>query len=128
MELSKKSERQEAVEASWPWRVIETSRANTTMLGTALLAILYPERINLAGPSFGPTAALDAHGQLWTQGVRDARSEPKLLNLGPVSHFIGSLRTLADELKLTDDERIALFTEVKKWIAYDAAAIADVKL
>lgn len=128
--MSEESERRDKLEAGWPMRALRHLGANRTMLGTALIAMLSDgnARINKTGPSFGPTAAIDTEGRLWSQYLAGPASEPSLVDLGPVPDMLGSLNRLADELGFLDGERIALFETFKRWVAYDGRAIADVKL
>ena len=73
-------------------------------------------------PRFGRIARIDKEGMVFSDCVDGYGVKHKAECLGPVERIIDNFRGLADHLKLTDDERIELFSELKKWFAYDARA------
>lgn len=116
----------------WQGRVLRESsgllRALTcTMLAHSyyeamdvLLRVLFGKDFKITPPCFTGTARLTIAGTvvcdmltssgLLLQGVRVFDSE---------HHLVGVYRYLADDLKLNDDDRRALFVAVQRWVSRD---------
>lgn len=112
---------QEAFRASWKARAIVATGGRTTEFGTILLAILGASR---GLPSYAPAAVIDKNGLIygeWLQ-MRDGELVGPVA-IGPVAEFTGWLNRLADTIKASDQERMELFAEVRKWIKVDERAL-----
>lgn len=117
-------QRQELAKSSWPYRVVEATRGNQTMLGAILLAVLGKAARNPPWVSSTGRIVSDEGGRgvLVIDLVTRRRMELRDAPVCYVDEFTGQLRRLADELKLPDDQREALFLAVRKWIANDERA------
>ncbi len=122
---------QEAQRATWQYRAILATRGNQTMMGCVVQAILgraasNPPRLGLTAviseDGYVFTNMVDRHGRLHGAGP-EAVFPP--LCLGSVAGLVGEFRALADQLKLEDVDREAMFTELRKWITADFRAILD---
>lgn len=111
-------------EEHWQHRAVKETGGNTTLMGCYVLAILGWQH-GRKPPRFGSTARIDKNGQVWSHmQSKDYAMHPDHC-LGPLQDIIDSFRGLADHLKLTDEERIAMFTELKKWFAKDERAVSE---
>ena len=105
----------------WQHRAVRETGGNQTMLGCFVLAILGWQS-GRKPPRFGKIARVDKDGQLWSN-LQTADGQV-LMNhhLGPVKQVIDEFRGLADHMKLADEERVQMFSELRKWIAIDERA------
>jgi len=109
-------------QASWQYKAIVATRGNQTMLGAIFLQIIGKSAKH--PPQIVGTASVDEDGALWTilrkqHGLEVAEG---IVCLGYLHEIVDEFRRLADHLKLADDERIELFTELRKWVAVDLRA------
>lgn len=110
--------------APWEIKLIKRSRANSSQIGCAVLAIL-DLKIS-TGWCFGPAAVITPDGYLLTN-VRDANGEvhaahPLQADDGgemQISEFVDKLRRLCDDAQVDDQERIAFFNKARTWIKHD---------
>ncbi len=110
-----------SMEGNWKTRCIKATDGNKTEIGCFVLAILGLQH-GITPPRFGKNASVDKNGVLHTN-VQDQNF--KIYLNQPMRHIqevIDNLRGLADHLKLSDEDRTALFGEFKKWILLDARA------
>lgn len=103
---------------SWQRRAVEKTGGNESLLGCFVLAILAWQN-GRKPPRFGKLARIDKDGILHSN-MQDKDGKVHWdYALGPVKHVIHNFRFLADELKLNDDERKEMFSELKKWVYKD---------
>lgn len=114
-------ERTEAVRQSWPYRAIERTRGNQTLLGTILLSII--GRVASNPPTAGMTAIIDRDGVVRTNMVGRDHKAYVGVPIGTVEHFVANLRRLADDLQLADADRVAMFDQARKWVSHDFRVI-----
>lgn len=108
-------------EGYWKTSCIRATDSNKTLLGCFVLAIFGLQH-DIKPPRFGRVAVIDAQGILYSNMQdKDGKIHPNHC-LGPVQDVIDNFRGLADHLKLSDADRVALFGELKKWIKHDARA------
>lgn len=109
-------------ELSWQARAIQLTGGNRTMAGAVILAMLGRATTR---PHFGRQGFIDAQGIVRSSLVaRHTGWHPNV----PICDKItlrDTFRKIADELKLSDQDRIAMFDELKKWIAKDLSAHYD---
>ena len=110
-------------EGSWQKRAIRATDGNNTLLGCFVLAILGLSRALIAPyPRFGSTAIIDKDGLVYSNMQdKDGRMYRNHC-LGPIEDIRDNFRGLADHLKLSDNEREGLFSDLKKWRSHDARA------
>jgi len=107
----------DALHFDWRYRTIDALRGNQSPLGTVLLAVLGRQQSRL--PRLGTQAYIDAagivHVDFWDEHGDHKPASP----LNSVKELTDSFRYLADELKLSDADREAMFGELRKWIKRD---------
>lgn len=117
------TEEQEKTRQSWQYKTVELLRGNQTLLGSVLLAILgkapsNPPRIISAG-------VITAEGILITAfEARAQRGVALTVELGPVEQVRDLYRSICDQLKLPDADRIEFFNEMRKWISRDYRVVS----
>jgi len=117
------TEAQERERLSWQYRVIAETKGNSTMLGCLLLAVM--GRNAKSAPAMGENAIITTDGIIVTQFLTKHGRLHKAVPIGRVSEIVTELRQLSDKLKLPDDDRVAMFAEMRKWIARDYRATSD---
>lgn len=110
-----------APDDSWQRRVVNYTEGNETLLGCFVLAILGWQH-GRKPPRLGRVANIDHNGILYSNmQTKDGLIMPNH-KLGPVQDVVAQFNRVCDDLKLPDQDRIALFTEFRKWIRKDARA------
>ena len=110
----------------WQHRAVKATGGNTTLLGCFVLAVLGFQH-GRKPPRFGSTARIDKDGMAIAHMQDKAGNIYKNHNLGHVREIGDSFRGLADHLKLNDDERREMFSELNKWFVHDARADQNAK-
>lgn len=96
---------------------------NKQLLGTIMLAVLgetprFP-------PALGLGAVISSDGMIFCDFVtKDGRLRTAAF-VCDIEDLINNFRGLADHLKLSDEDRIILFSELRKWIKKDWRASSD---
>lgn len=121
----KLTEAQEAERATWQYRTIAHLRGNQTIAGCILLAAL--GRVASNPPTFGLHAVIDADGYVFSDFVDRSRQVREAIPICSAEQLAHKFRDVADELKLDDDDRTALFDEIRKWISKDLRAINNME-
>lgn len=103
--------------SSWQYRVIEMMHGNQTQIGAVVIAILGKAKTH-GPPRFGHQAAITSDGFIVAPFEGRDRNMT-LAKVGHVNEITKQLREIADVLKLEDNERKELFSELRKWIIYD---------
>lgn len=136
---------------SWQWRVIRASFGTTT--GVITRAIL--AKSTALGIAFGQYCDIVMHGDylskssdahvvtpvrhkgIWSADPRarvpaielvspfPTRKEQSLVAIGTLEAVRDNLRRLADHCKLNDNDRGALFEELRKWVRRDHRAVSE---
>lgn len=120
------TEKSVAARASWQGQCIVRTRGNQTQLGAVLLAVLN-KRVG-EPRSFGHAGAIvDGPNGGWvlSRFIDRTGHDHGAIRVCSVDDLVGSFSRLADDLKLADADRIALFKAVRDWIATDERAIKD---
>lgn len=108
----------EAPRDSWQRRAVEKTGGNQTLMGCFVLAILGWQH-GRHPPRFGKVATINKDGIIITNMQnKDGEIFPNH-SLGNVKTVIDNFRGLADELKLNDRDRRAMFDELRKWFIKD---------
>lgn len=85
-----------------------------------LLRVVFPGFTSIAAPFLGSAARIRKHGQIVADMVhRDGRIEKDRVIFASEAACQSAFRRIADELKLSDDDRRGLFAAVQKWIVAD---------
>ena len=113
---------QEAKRATWQYRAIEATQAHTSKLGCIVLACLGHDRTSagrLLLPRYGRACTIGADGlvraEAWSvQGVHATEAV-----VAPIDEILNNFNRLADHLKFSDGERIALFEAFRRWVFRD---------
>lgn len=105
---------------SWQYRAIERTKGNSTPLGALLLAVLGRNAKN--PPWFGSTAEITENGLVVTSLTTKDRRMHFPHVVGDVAFLTSSFSELADDLKLSDPDRIELFRLVRQWCSKDHRA------
>lgn len=106
---------------SWQRRAVERTGGNQSLMGCFVLAILGWQH-GRHPPRFGRVATITTEGLVKTN-MQDKDGKIYLNHiLGPVQTVIDNFRGLADDLKLTDNEREQMFNELRKWFFKDERA------
>jgi len=105
-----------AAAMTWQYRAIAKTKANQTVIGAVLLAVL--GKATSHPPRFGAGAVITPEGMVMAL-FQDRTLKKTLAPISPIGEFVDTFRRLADDLKLGDADRIAMFSEVRKWIIKD---------
>lgn len=117
--MAKLTTKQEQERATWQYRAIARLRANQTLPGAILLGVL-DKSYRVQPPRVGRQGEIDAGGQVFAPYQS---ADGKLWAQMPLCHIddlIMAFRRLADDLKLDDKDRTAMFQAIRQWIAKDA--------
>jgi len=122
----------ETQESTWQFRVLSfllrgnvLPRDITEEATAILLAVLQNNRNHF--PRYAYKAYIDKDGMMtadFATGPKETQREARR-QVGHVEHVREMFRTIADFLKLSDDDRIAMFTALRNWVATDDRAQAD---
>lgn len=110
-------------EKSWKGRAERHTRGNETRLGAILICVL--GRKPLRPPMFEGLAVIDTRGIVHCTFINKNGYRLPMMPAMEVVDLVREFNTLADQLKLTDDERKEMFTELRKWIVRDRRAKSD---
>jgi hypothetical protein len=108
-------------EYHWKHRAVRETGGNTSLMGCFVLAICGWQH-GRHPPRFGSTATINKDGVIIAHMQTKEGTIFPNQQLGQVQTVIDNFRGLADHLKLNDDERIEMFTELKKWFVKDERA------
>lgn len=114
------TEAQEAERATWQYRAIDRCKGNQTWMGRVLLSAL--GRVPNNPPWYGLTAVISVDGFLFTIFV-DKDRHADLACVGEVSKIVDAFKRLADVLDFSEEDTIAMFKEVQRWVSKDYRAI-----
>lgn len=106
-----------ATSGSWKARGIVATAGNQSLLGAILIATLGYATSN--PPRIVSAAEITEDGGVVAFFQKRGEDGATLTRLCSVEDLVNNFRGLADALKLSDDDRTALFTELRKWIAKD---------
>lgn len=116
----KLTEEQERQRATWQYRAVEATRGNQSQLGCILLAVLAKAADN--PPKITGSATITSDGYVLANFTgRDGIPRHQAF-ICDVEDLQRNFSGLADHLKLSDADRVAMFGEVKKWIWKDFRA------
>lgn len=109
----------EAQTASWQYRALHLTKGNTTLTGSIVLAIKplprWPSKL-------ADRAKIAKDGSVLTGHRADASTEiwdGTFVRVGHVDALTHSFSLLADDLGLSDADRIDMFAHLRAWIAAD---------
>ena len=114
------TEAQERARATWQYRIIETTRGNQSQLGCVVLAVLGKSASN--PPKITGSATIKTDGQVYANFTGSDCVARQGVHICSVEDLQRNFSGLADHLKLSDEERVEMFGEVKKWIWKDERA------
>lgn len=108
---------------SWQYRCIEATRANQTMMGCIILRILNktPRRPPFLNSGF----VILEDGRMIADMHQKGKPVALATHVCNIREFVENLRWLADDLKLVDKDREALFAEARKTIIKDYRATSN---
>lgn len=114
------TDRQEAERATWQYRAIEATRGSQTRIGAVLLAVIGQQR--RTRPRFGDRAVILKTGEVCASMIDRYGGEHPAVPVCTVTELQEGFSHLADELKLSDADRISMFATVRGWVAVDQRA------
>ena len=104
---------------SWQWRVVRASFGTTT--GCIIQAMLAKQP--KSGPAFGINCDIDAEGYVTTMVRRIQEGKvylpPQRERIGTTIAVRDNLRELCEHCRLSDQDRLELFSEFSKWVRKD---------
>lgn len=109
----------------WAHRLIEGTRK--TPINIMLISMIgawkpyHAHFIPTTPAQYAPR--IDAEGNAWVTMVHEGRMMVECL--GPIEDVNDNFRRLADEHKLNDADRIAMFNALRAWFATDARAKSE---
>lgn len=109
-----------AERATWQYRAIKHTRSNMTLLGCLVLGVL--GRMPPRPPAIQAHGIISPEKRVFTGYWAKDGTEWVAHCLGTIQQVNDSWRRLADTIKATDAERVSMFDELRKWIAYDHSA------
>lgn len=114
---------QEAERQTWQYRAVAATRGNQTLLGTLLLAVMGKEP--KGAPKWGHTAIIKLDGRVVADFQNRRGACYANVEVGTIPEIGSWFNRLADEIKATDEERMAMFGELRKWMAIDERALSQ---
>lgn len=125
LDVAMNEEKREKAKRTWQYKVVEATRGNQTMLGAVVIAMLNKQSAH--PPRFWRNGAtIDADGYVHSE-LQDRTGIWKRICIGHATDLAKELNILADQCKLHDHERLALFSEAQKWISRDARATSNLQ-
>ena len=117
-------ERAEVERATWQYRGVKRTRGNQTMMGCLFLAVIGR---NAANPPWVESAiTILEDGACLVNFVNRERTEYTNLKFCHVTDLKDQFNRLADEINATDEERVAMFGELRKFIKEDRRLENDI--
>lgn len=101
----------------WQARALVFTQGQKSQLGAILLAVTKNEPSR--GPKFGPHAYILENGLIVTNMIDRNNIAHACVSVCTVGQYIHAFHGMADKLKLTDDERAAMFRLAREWIRDD---------
>ncbi len=117
--LEKLTAEQEEQRATWQYRCLQRLRSNETLPGAILLAVL-DKSYRVHPPRVGREGEIDEAGQVWAGYQAADGTLYAQMQLCHIDDLIMAFRRLADDLKLGDKDRTAMFDLIRRWVARDA--------
>lgn len=102
----------------WQIRLIKSLRGNQTKYGCVLISVLGKAASH--APRYVSNAIIDADGNVVAAFQGRDMLGAEFVVIDKIDDFIANWRRIADVEKLSDDERIDLFRELRLWINEDA--------
>ncbi len=84
-------------------------------------------KVPKTGPAYGQTCDILPNGIVITPMRKPDGNWTEMRPVGTVIAVRDNVRMLADHCKLSDTEREALFTELRKWIRRDYRAVSTLQ-
>ena len=115
--------------ASWKQRAIALLHGNQCATGALVVAIL-GRKVN--PPCFAVASVQGGYPRILKNGnvkllFKATLNAPWKFVEEPVEQFRDRFRHLADALDISDQERIAMFEELKKFIVHDERVVSNIK-
>ena len=107
---------------SWQAKVLRKTGANRTKLGMIACAVLGHPLSHPPMISMKRGAVIDEDGWVLADVWLPGRAGFLATNLGSLRDIVDNFRRLADILKLSDEDRAALFVLMQKWMGTDLRA------
>jgi len=114
---------------SWQWKLLNATDDNSRKCRAIVRSSLHN---NGVGAHTFPRYAYDSaiitpEGDVMTRACMRQGDDTVTVTLGPVKELIGDFRRLADELKLSDVDRMNLFLCFRQWFKKDYRATSNMK-
>ncbi len=106
----------------WEFRAIEALRANQSLPGMILVAALSRSQASDGRPrkpSVGHKAYITADGNVIAKYVNPDGIYQGWQIVCKIGEMIDAFKRLADNLKLSDADRAAMFEKLRQWITHD---------
>jgi hypothetical protein len=84
-----------------------------------LMKVTFPGFVDFDRPFFSSYASIALSGRIVCDMIDKDGSKRKIAVYRNEDEFIYEMRTLADRLKLSDKDRIEMFTVLQKWVVSD---------
>lgn len=111
--------------ATWQYRAVEATRGNQSRLGLIVLLIIGRTPRNPPFLMMRPGLVITADGDVLSDWVGRPGAPVLATCLGTVEEVRDNLRRLADFLKLSDADRVAMFDALQKCIYKDFRARSE---
>jgi hypothetical protein len=129
--LDLSNEQIDEIENSWKWRCLQWAKRGGHNSVYLILRAMHRGPREQTGqkdilwPRLGNACHIRADGVV-TAMYQGAPTEPsRETNVGTVTQIRDALRRMADQLKLNDMDRVALFAAFSGWIEKDARATSE---
>lgn len=114
----------EAQTASWQYRALQVTKGNTTLTGSIVLAIRplprWPSKLADRAKIAKDGSVLTGH-----RAEVDGPWSPNFVRVGHVDALTHSFSMLADDLGLSDADRIEMFAALRAWITTDERILPE---
>lgn len=117
-------ERREAERQSWQYRAINQLRGNQTPLGALLLGVIGRNAKHPPWVESGLT--IDVDGMCYLDFVNKRYEEIKNMPFIHVEDLKDGWNRLADTIRASDAERVAMFDELRKYVLRDLRLANDI--
>lgn len=115
----------EAQRQTWQYKAVAATRGNQSRLGLIVLGIIGKTPQNPPFLMLRPGLVITEDGDVLCDWIGSANAPIVATCLGDITEVRDNLRRLADHLKLSDPDRIAMFEALQRWVYKDFRATSE---
>jgi hypothetical protein len=130
--LNLSNEQIDEIENSWKWRCLQWAKRGGHNSVYLILRAMHRGPREQTGqkdiiwPRFGNACRIRADGIVTAKWQGSPTQQAYEVSVGTVEQIRDALRRMADQLKLDDQDRVALFNAFSAWIEKDVRATSEI--